>query len=177
MPHWRLNGDKLLTSDKQACDVLGLGHCQRLPRTEEGIGEAPNLTKLSPPASRLLTCIMLVSNTSATSRRDRHRGDLPGQYGMAKALGFTDPHKALKDHCKSLIKLNSGETSELGLGLKPKGIILLTEPDLYRLIMRSKLPSAEKVQDWVCEEVLPSIRQTGKKLKHVHQDIWNMLSQ
>lgn len=80
---------------------------------------------------------------------------------VAKALGYSNPHEALQDNCKSLIKLNSSQTLELELGMKPKGIILLTEPDLYRLIMRSKLPSAEKVQDWVCEEVLPSIRQTG----------------
>lgn len=80
---------------------------------------------------------------------------------VTKALGSSDLHKALKDHCKSLININSDETSELGLGFKPKGVILLTEPDLYRLIMRSKLPSAEKVQDSVCEEVLQSIRQAG----------------
>lgn len=80
---------------------------------------------------------------------------------VAKALGYSNPHEALQDNCKSLIKLNSSQALELELGMRPKGIILLTEPDLYRLIMRSKLPSAEKVQDWVCEEVLPSIRQTG----------------
>ncbi|HHL2712957.1 TPA: Bro-N domain-containing protein [Yersinia enterocolitica] len=79
----------------------------------------------------------------------------------AEALGYADPHYALSAHCKSLIRLDSGESSELGLGFRPKGIILATEADLYRLIMRSKLPSAERVQDWVCEEVLPSIRATG----------------
>ena len=38
----------------------------------------------------------------------------------------------------------------------------LSEPDLYRLIMASKLPDAVKFQDWVCEEVLPQIHKTGK---------------
>ncbi|WP_025120635.1 MULTISPECIES: BRO family protein [unclassified Serratia (in: enterobacteria)] len=80
---------------------------------------------------------------------------------VAKALGYEKPHQALEYNCKSLIKVNFLQCKELGLGDRPKGIILLTEPDLYRLILRSKLPSAEKVQDWVCEEVLPSIRQTG----------------
>lgn len=79
----------------------------------------------------------------------------------AEALGYADPHYALSAHCKSLIRLDFGESSELGFGFRPKGIILGTESDLYRLIMRSKLPSAERVQDWVCEEVLPSIRATG----------------
>ncbi|BBI92845.1 putative phage anti-repressor protein [Serratia symbiotica str. Tucson] len=80
---------------------------------------------------------------------------------VAKALGYERPQDALAKHCKSLIKINFGEMPKLGLEPKPTGVILLTEPDLYRLILRSKLPSAEKVQDWVCEEVLPSIRQTG----------------
>ncbi|HBM0000039.1 TPA: phage repressor protein [Salmonella enterica subsp. enterica serovar Kodjovi] len=80
---------------------------------------------------------------------------------VAKALGYADPHQAIEYNCKSLIKLNSVQCTESGLGFKPKGIILLTEPDLYRLILRSQLPSAERVQGWVCEEVLPSIRKTG----------------
>jgi prophage antirepressor-like protein len=41
----------------------------------------------------------------------------------------------------------------------------LHEPDLYRLITHSKLPSAEKFMDWVYEEVLPSIRKTGGYVK------------
>lgn len=32
---------------------------------------------------------------------------------------------------------------------------------MYRLTMKSKLPNAEQFQDWVCEEVIPSIRKTG----------------
>ncbi|CCW29252.1 putative phage anti-repressor protein [Xenorhabdus nematophila F1] len=81
---------------------------------------------------------------------------------VAKILGYTNPSKALKDHCKSLIKINYNDALELGFGEHLRGIILLTEPDLYRLILRSKLPSAERFQDWVCEDVLPAIRQTGK---------------
>ena len=80
---------------------------------------------------------------------------------VAKALGYSDEHQALKKHCKSLIKLDSVETTELGFGQRPKGIILIRESDVYRLVMRSKLESAERFQDWVVEEVLPTIRATG----------------
>ena len=38
---------------------------------------------------------------------------------------------------------------------------IITEGDMYRLIMKSKLPSAEKFEEWVCDEILPSIRKTG----------------
>ncbi len=80
---------------------------------------------------------------------------------LAESLGYSDPHDALRKHCKSLIKLNSGESTELGLGYRPKGVILAGQADMFRLIMRSKLPSAENVQDWVCEQVLPEIMETG----------------
>ncbi len=80
---------------------------------------------------------------------------------VAIALGYERPFDAITAHCKSLIKLKHGEMASLGLEPKPNGLSLVTEADLYRLIMRSKLPSAERVQDWVCEEVLPSIRATG----------------
>ena len=43
----------------------------------------------------------------------------------------------------------------------PRGISIIPESDVYRLIMRSNLPNAERFQNWVVEEVLPSIRKTG----------------
>ena len=46
------------------------------------------------------------------------------------------------------------------LGLHPS-LLLINESDVYRLVMRSNLPSAEKFQDWVFEVVLPCIRQMG----------------
>ncbi|CAK1244875.1 Prophage antirepressor [Fructobacillus fructosus] len=37
----------------------------------------------------------------------------------------------------------------------------LTEPQFYRLATKADSPQAEKFQDWVTSEVLPSIRKTG----------------
>ena len=37
----------------------------------------------------------------------------------------------------------------------------INEQNLYKVIMRSDKPQAEPFQDWVCGEVLPSIRKTG----------------
>lgn len=37
----------------------------------------------------------------------------------------------------------------------------LSEPQLYKLILRSNAKNSEKFQDWVCGEVLPSIRKNG----------------
>ena len=42
-----------------------------------------------------------------------------------------------------------------------RGALIIPERDLYRLIMRSKLPVAERFEEWVVGEVLPAIRKTG----------------
>lgn len=86
---------------------------------------------------------------------------------LAKSLGYTNPAKALKDHCKALIKLDYNESLELGFGEKPRGTQLAGQADLFRLILRSQLPSAERIQDWVCEDVLPSIMTTGAYSKEM----------
>lgn len=78
---------------------------------------------------------------------------------ICNILEYANSRKAIADHCKH-VKLLKGNES-LHLTDSPRGISIIPESDLYRLIMRSKLPSAEKFQDWVTEEVLPTIRKTG----------------
>lgn len=73
---------------------------------------------------------------------------------VAKALGYAVPQKAVLDHCKHCSKMEH-PTSKGTL------VNLIPESDVYRLTMKSKLPNAEQFQDWVCDEVLPSIRKTG----------------
>lgn len=80
---------------------------------------------------------------------------------VARALGYQRPADALAQHCKSLIKLKYGEMQCLGFEPKPQGVTLIREADVYRLVMRSKLESAERFQDWVVEEVLPALRENG----------------
>lgn len=38
---------------------------------------------------------------------------------------------------------------------------IVSEPGVYRLVMRSNLPDAEAFQDWIAEDVVPTIRRTG----------------
>jgi prophage antirepressor-like protein len=74
---------------------------------------------------------------------------------VADVLGYSNPQKAVRDHCKK------GErfVTPFSNGVE---VTFIPESDVYRLVMRSKLPSAEAFQDWVMEEVLPSIRKTGQ---------------
>lgn len=75
---------------------------------------------------------------------------------VAEKLGYTNPSKATKDHCKHSVMWWGNDS----LG-RPQRFKVIPESDLYRLIIKSKLPSAERFETWVMEEVLPSIRKTG----------------
>ena len=81
-----------------------------------------------------------------------------GATEVAKMLGYTNPHKAIIDHCKK-DGLTKREVID-NLGRKQEKNFI-SEGNLYRLITHSKLKSAEKFERWVFEEVLPSIRKTG----------------
>lgn len=74
---------------------------------------------------------------------------------VAKALGYANPRDAISKHCKGVVKRDTPTTSG------NQQVSYIPESDVYRLVMRSKLPQAEQFQDWVCDEVLPAIRKTG----------------
>ena len=76
---------------------------------------------------------------------------------VAESLGYSDTVNALKQHAKGVVKHHPLQTAG---GMQEARI--LSEPDVLRLIVGSKLPSAQVFEAWVFEEVLPSIRKTGK---------------
>lgn len=77
---------------------------------------------------------------------------------VAIKLGYTNPRKAIRDHVKDKHK-KGGNVSFTPGGIQ--NVTLISEAGLYTLILQSHLPAVEKFQDWVTEEVLPSLRQTG----------------
>ena len=77
---------------------------------------------------------------------------------VAKALGYTNPQKAIRDHCRYRTNRSVPHPQSLG---KLLDIVFIPEGDLYRLITHSKLPAAERFEKWVFDEVLPTIRKTG----------------
>lgn len=74
---------------------------------------------------------------------------------IARALGYKNPQKAIRDHCKrvneSFIPSNGGEQ-------KAK---VIAKSDIYRLIVRSKLESADEFESWIFDEIMPTIENTG----------------
>ena len=77
---------------------------------------------------------------------------------VAKALGYSEPHKAVARHCRDDGMKRTPIADSLG---RVQETVFIPEGDLYRLIVSSKLPTAEKFERWVFDEVLPSIRKHG----------------
>lgn len=97
------------------------------------------------------------------------------RFGEIRTAGTPEePLFCLSDICKAL---ELPQVSRVRSRLKKDGLILIkvtdslgrqqetlfcNEQNLYRVIMRSDKPNAESFQDWVCGEVLPEIRKTGR---------------
>lgn len=74
---------------------------------------------------------------------------------VASALGYSTPRDAVSRHCKGVVKHDTPTSGGV------QSISYINEGDIYRLIMKSKLPSAERFETWVMDDVLPTIRKTG----------------
>ena len=77
----------------------------------------------------------------------------------ALAIGYTETsiRNAIKSHVKDKYKRECQINTPSGT----QTMTLISEPGIYQLAGQSKLPSAEPFQDWIYEDVLPSIRKTG----------------
>ncbi|QWQ13358.1 hypothetical protein KN198_07970 [Ralstonia solanacearum] len=75
---------------------------------------------------------------------------------VAAVLGYADTDKAIRAHCKAAEALPASLSGNPG---RPP--VIIPERDVYRLVMRSKLPGAEAFEEWVVGTVLPSIRKSG----------------
>ena len=88
---------------------------------------------------------------------------------VAKALGYRRPKDAINAHCKGAVKrrlLTNGGAQEMKM---------ISEGDVYRLISHSRLPSAEKFESWIFDDILPTIRRTGGYVSNEDMFIDNYL--
>ena len=76
---------------------------------------------------------------------------------VARCLGYSNPQKAIRDHCKSA-GVNEMDTPTNGGIQKVK---FITKGNVVRLVASSELPQAEKVESWIFDEVIPSVLETG----------------
>ena len=104
------------------------------------------------------------------------------QFGQIRtSIGANgEPLFCLVDVCRALDLSNPRDVKKR---LSQKGVCItdtptnggiqqlnfITEPNLYKCIFQSRKKEAEQFQDWVCGEVLPSIRKSGGYML-IHQD-------
>ena len=85
----------------------------------------------------------------------------------AKMLGYSNPHDAVNRHCKTPgcvfyeVGVQTDIKSDGSPAIQNVQKLYINEGNLYRLITHSKLPSAERFERWVFDEVIPEIRMSG----------------
>ncbi len=77
---------------------------------------------------------------------------------VCEVLGYANPNDAMNNHCRGVAK-HYPITDSLG---RAQEVRILTEGDVMRLIVSSTLPKAVEFERLVFDEILPSIRKTGK---------------
>ena len=89
---------------------------------------------------------------------------------VAKALGYKNPNEAVRKYTRGERITHPLETTG-----GTQEVQFISEGDVYRLITHSKLPSAERFESWVFDEVLPSIRQQGGYIAATEEDSDEMI--
>ena len=82
----------------------------------------------------------------------------------AEKLGYKKPHDAVSRHCAHSVKRGvvSQTTNQHGItSNQTVEKIFIPEGDLYRLIIRSKLPAAVRFEAWLCDTVIPCLLKHG----------------
>ena len=78
-------------------------------------------------------------------------------FDVANVLGYIRPSDAVRQHCKHTVKHRISDNQ----GVEHEYLVI-PESDVYRLIIKSQLPKAEKFENWLFSEVIPTIRKTGR---------------
>ncbi|MHC1772976.1 MAG: phage antirepressor KilAC domain-containing protein [Flexilinea sp.] len=74
---------------------------------------------------------------------------------VCEVLQFANARKAVEAHCKG------GKKSYTLTGGGPQLMTFIPREDVHRLVMRSNRPEAKEIQDWLAEDVLPSLQDSG----------------
>ena len=77
---------------------------------------------------------------------------------VARCLGYQNPHDVIAKHCKST---GVAIREVIDSMKRSQRVKFINEGNVYRLIVRSQLPSAERFEAWLFDEVVPSIRKNG----------------
>ena len=79
----------------------------------------------------------------------------------AEILGYKNPNDAILRHCKDQWVVFHEVMVNAGFGPRLTQKKFISEGNLYRLIVKSKLPNAVEFEEWIFDIVIPSIRKNG----------------
>lgn len=154
--------NKLMFIGEEVCSVLGYGNSSESLKYHVPVGDKFRKTK------KELSDLGLLDYEGKLKRENK---DLNNSklllFNKSESRSFTMiQNKDLKLNSNLLSSSEDLNSPNSELFNKPyeigrKGATLITESGLYRLIFASKMKEAIKFQDWVFNEVLPSIRKTG----------------
>lgn len=90
-----------------------------------------------------------------------------GATDVAKVLGYVNPKDAIIRHCKSAgvvirdLGVKTGIKADGTPSIQNMKIKFINEGNVYRLISRSQLPSAEEFESWIFDELVPTVMKSG----------------
>jgi prophage antirepressor-like protein len=98
------------------------------------------------------------NNTAVRTFTDNQHNPWFAAKDVCDVLGYRNDTDAIKKHCKEGGVAKRDLIDNLG---RKQESSFINEGNLYRLIIKSRKPEAERFESWLMEEVLPTIRKTG----------------
>lgn len=74
---------------------------------------------------------------------------------IATILGYKNTNDAISKHCKGVVKHE-------GFTINGSQIALIPQSDIIRLVVKCPLDGADKIENWIFEEVIPCVLNTGR---------------
>lgn len=74
---------------------------------------------------------------------------------VARALGYTNPQKAIRDHCKGVNEMDTPTNGGV------QTVKIIPQGDIIRLVVKCRLDGAERFESWIFDEVIPSVLNNG----------------
>ena len=90
---------------------------------------------------------------------------------VATALGYSNTNDALKRHVKPKNKQQGDGVAFLDPIGRLQNPLVINKSGVISLLLSSKLKEAEEFQDWILDDVIPSIAQTGYYIAGVDKDL------
>lgn len=87
---------------------------------------------------------------------------------VCRILGYQNARDAVHKHCRTPyvakrdIGVVTGTKTDGSPAIQKVGMTFVNEGNLYRLITHSQMPAAEQFETWVFDEVLPTLRRSGR---------------